>query len=225
MVDRAFYRTATEREVKLRYQGMDAWVRLYDLSAGGAMIETAGLDLAPGDQVELTFSDLVAMGGVVVWRIDGNVGIQFVSLMSDWMLERLGIEPSSRPFNEAAPRDRFGQLLARSGSSQAGNRAAGGEPSARVGLIETAIPVRLARVGGECEVGHLTSLACDRCRFAGPSGDFSAGDRILLHIGNLEEWPGIVRQAADGEVEIEFDRSLHPAVVEHISAANSSARE
>jgi hypothetical protein len=187
------------------------------------MIEAPDLDLAVADVVELTFSDLISITGTVVWRMDGSAGVRFDAVLSDRMLARLGIDPSIRMFEDAETRDRFGQLLAMPDQPASADVLPG---AAAVGpALQTAIPVRIAQAGGECWSGILTALTSSGCRFAEAPSGFASGQRILMHIGNLEEWPATVLWAAAGELEIEFDRPLHPAVVDHLCAANSSAPE
>jgi len=216
MAGRSFHRAAMDRDVRCRFEGADTWVRLYDLSAGGAMIELAGPGMAIDDEVELTFSDLVSVTGTIVWKIGHNAGVRFESVLSDWMLERLGVGASSYPFEDTIPRDRFGEPLVAQKPEPAPPPAPIEVPGQREPRLETNIPVRLAKTGGELVAGQLTNLASNGCRFADRTAQFKPGDVVAMRIGNLEEWPGTVRWAMEGEAGIEFDRPLHPAVVDHL---------
>lgn len=250
MDGRAHKRVAVDREVQCNIGGIPGWVKLYDLSAGGAMLEVGGVGLDVGDTIELNLYDLITVSGQVVWKVDGNAGVRFDSPLSDWILERLGFAATSFGFDELPPRDRYGQLLA---TSPGGTTGGAGEeqikPEAlpsewhetvqleedrrgearketsrrREERLKLNVAARLntkPRVGIE---GRLTNLSASGCSFLDPSRSFMLGDWVWLQVEPLESWRGIVRWVKGDQIGIEFERPFHPAVVDHLVATSRAA--
>jgi diguanylate cyclase (GGDEF)-like protein len=57
--------------------GSGQWpVRLRNISAGGAMVES-GRDIAPGERIELDLAEGLVLAGLVRWSCDGRLGLSF----------------------------------------------------------------------------------------------------------------------------------------------------
>ena len=80
------------RRGSLRWRGGTLAVRLRNISAEGAMIES-GQTIEPGVAVELDLSEGVKLAGEVRWSQEGRVGLRFVEAFN---LQRLGKAGSTR---------------------------------------------------------------------------------------------------------------------------------
>lgn len=80
------------RRGSLSWRGGTLAVRLRNISAEGAMIES-GQAIEPGADVELDLSEGVKLAGEVRWSQDGRVGLRFVEAFN---LQRLGKAGGSR---------------------------------------------------------------------------------------------------------------------------------
>ena len=74
------------RRGSLRWSGGILPVRVHNISAEGAMIES-GNAMAPGSEIELDLADGLRLIGQVRWSQDGRVGMQFAEKFD---LQRLG---------------------------------------------------------------------------------------------------------------------------------------
>jgi diguanylate cyclase (GGDEF)-like protein len=77
------------RRGSLRWTGGILPVRLRNISAEGAMIES-GNTMEPGSEIELDLADGLRLTGKVRWSQDGRVGLKFAE---DFNLQRLGSTP------------------------------------------------------------------------------------------------------------------------------------
>ena len=62
----------------------------------------------------------------------------------------------------------------------------------------------------------VTDLSRHGCRICAGTLWLPAGQMIILRLTGLESLLGTVRWSRDGEAGIEFERPLHPAIVEHL---------
>jgi hypothetical protein len=93
-------REARQRLVRsgtLYWSGISVPVRLSDISAGGARVETDG-DLRPGDRVELDLGEAGTRIAEIRWSHDGQIGLRFAE---DFDLDALG--RASSPILARAP--------------------------------------------------------------------------------------------------------------------------
>lgn len=63
---------------------------------------------------------------------------------------------------------------------------------------------------------RLSDISCRGCRIAAAGLHLEAGRRIILKPEGLESISGTVRWASQQFAGVEFDRALHPAVVENL---------
>lgn len=222
MDGRAHKRVAIDREVQCKIDGVPGWVMIYDLSAGGAMIEVAGYRMAVGDPVELDLYDLITMTGRVVWKVGTNAGVKFDSLVSDWILGRLGVTNSSLRFDELPARDRYGQIISESPSApvpppEDRHQPSGDAPPTKADApSDIDVKAALGTALGSCIQGRLVNLTVDGCTFLDPSATFKPGDAVWLQFETLLPWQSTVRWAEGGQVGVAFERPLHPAIADHI---------
>lgn len=66
----------------------------------------------------------------------------------------------------------------------------------------------------------VTNLSQHGCRIFGNGLWLPVEQRIILRPEGLESLLGTVRWALDNEAGIEFERSLHPAIVDHLCRLN-----
>jgi len=108
---RSWNRHLVEKEVKCRIDGERDFVFLYNLSAGGCMVERSVRPLLTGDGVELDLCDFATAQGVVVWSVENSAGVRFDTPIHEAVVRHLGFNPPSLSFEEQEPRDRFGRVL------------------------------------------------------------------------------------------------------------------
>jgi diguanylate cyclase (GGDEF)-like protein len=77
----------------LHFAGESWPVRLRNISAGGAMVES-GRELPHGEQVELDLSDGLRLASTVRWAHDGRLGLQFANAFDLSRLGRMKREPA-----------------------------------------------------------------------------------------------------------------------------------
>ena len=83
------------RRGSLRWSGGTLPVRLRNISAEGAMIES-GNDMRPESDVELDLADDLRLTGCVRWSQDGRIGLKFAEAFD---LRRLGTLRAPKPGN------------------------------------------------------------------------------------------------------------------------------
>lgn len=54
------------------------------------------------------------------------------------------------------------------------------------------------------------------CQLANAYGHLQVGSRVMLRPEGFESFVGIVRWCAHGKAGVEFESSLHPAIVDHL---------
>ncbi|WP_232496011.1 PilZ domain-containing protein [Novosphingobium kaempferiae] len=108
---RNWSRHIVEKEVACAVDGVRGLVFLYDLSMGGCMFEMTDLRDVGGRQVAVELYEYETTRGEVVWQMDRCVGVRFDTPIHDAVVRHLGFVPPVVPFEEQAPRDRFGRVL------------------------------------------------------------------------------------------------------------------
>ncbi len=111
MDERNWNRHLVEKEVPCRIAGASRRVFLYDLSAGGCMIELGDSRDALGRAVAIDLYAAETTTGEVVWQSGACVGIRFDTPLHEAVVRHVGFTPPEIPFDEQAPRDRFGRIL------------------------------------------------------------------------------------------------------------------
>ncbi|KHK93577.1 PilZ domain-containing protein [Novosphingobium malaysiense] len=111
MDERKYERVVADREIECIAAGLRSKVVLYDLSAGGCMIETRQLVLANGASVYLVLNHFLETSGQIAWQAEGHAGVQFGQMLNEAAVRFLGFSPSRQCFETMIPRDRFGRLL------------------------------------------------------------------------------------------------------------------
>ncbi|MGE3691596.1 MAG: PilZ domain-containing protein [Novosphingobium sp.] len=74
----------------------------------------------------------------------------------------------------------------------------------------------LCRTGAERKTVKLWDLSSRGCRIFMTGMNLCEGQRIVLRPDGMESFDATVRWASDDFAGIEFDRPLHPAVVDHL---------
>lgn len=243
MHGRTHRRISVDKEIRCQIGGRSDWVVLYDLSAGGAMIEVAGLEIQVGDQIQLNLHDIITASGKIAWKINGNAGVKFDGLLSNLIVEHLGFSTSTLTFDEMRPRDRLGEKIdspATELSPLAPAEASqqNGQPSdwldtatlrddrrrsdrsdgsrrkeERLAISANAKLCKSIREGVE---GRMIDLSTAGCSFLDFSNSFQPGDKVWLKMEALELWRGTVRWVRTHKVGIEFERPFYPAVLNHL---------
>lgn len=243
MHGRTHRRISVDKEIRCQIGGRSDWVVLYDLSAGGAMIEVAGLEIQVGDQIQLNLHDIITASGKIAWKINGNAGVKFDGLLSNLIVEHLGFSTSTLTFDEMRPRDRLGEkidspatelspLAPAEASQQNGQpsdwldtatlrddrrRSDRGDGSRRkeerLAISANAKLCKSIREGVE---GRMIDLSTAGCSFLDFSNSFQPGDKVWLKMEALELWRGTVRWVRTHKVGIEFERPFYPAVLNHL---------
>lgn len=111
MDGRADRRFIVDKDIECLIEGRQEWVFLYNLSAGGCMIEISRGQLRIGECMLLKLTHFIEAHGRVVWQFGGNAGIRFEERLPEMLVEKLGFQPTTTPFEDISPRDRFGRLL------------------------------------------------------------------------------------------------------------------
>ncbi|WP_338465765.1 PilZ domain-containing protein [Novosphingobium sp. ZN18A2] len=71
---------------------------------------------------------------------------------------------------------------------------------------------RYNRIGG-----RLIDISEHGCKIDLFSGSAEPGNFVTIKLDGMESWAGEVRWAEDSIVGVQFQRPLHPAIVEHLS--------
>lgn len=111
MDERNYDRFVVDTEVTCFVGERHYEVFLYDLSAGGCMIEARDAPLEGGATIHLKLNDFIEASGQVAWQAKGNAGVRFDQLLHEAAVKYLGFSSKHLPFDDMKPRDRFGQLL------------------------------------------------------------------------------------------------------------------
>jgi len=82
--------------------------------------------------------------------------------------------------------------------------------------LALAMPARCRMLSGFTEDVVIRDVSQGGCRIASHVLRLRAGERVLLRPPGMESLAGVVRWCEDHEAGIEFERSLHVAVVEHL---------
>lgn len=107
---REWDRHIVEKKIDCLGQDRRDSVFLYDLSAGGCMVEFPEAAAKPGERIELRLCKDQVVAGEVVWQVGGCAGVRFLAPIHDALVLHLGFQPPLT-FEEQAPRDRFGRAL------------------------------------------------------------------------------------------------------------------
>lgn len=243
MDGRAFRRISVDKEISCQIGDRSEWVVLYDLSAGGAMLEVGSIGLQMGEPIILNLHDIISVTGQIAWKIDGNAGVKFDGILSHVILEHLGFSSSTLHFEEQQPRGRLGEILAipalgssvsqleetpetgtwpadlLSGASLQIDRRMNDRGDAdhrkeeRLALSANAKLCLSLREGVE---GRLLDLSTAGCSFLDTTASFQSGDQVWLKMEGLENWRGTVRWVHGPKVGIKFERPFYPAVLNHL---------
>lgn len=111
MEERSWNRHVVRKEVVCTVGGVRDVVFLYDLSAGGCMIEMPPETVAVGDTVRIELGDFETALGEVVWRAESSAGVRFDAPVHEAIVRHLGFTPTATAFDKQLPRDRFGRAL------------------------------------------------------------------------------------------------------------------
>lgn len=111
MDERNWSRHLVEKEVVCRIGGTKSRVFLYDLSAGGCMIELGNARDALGHAVAIELYERETARGEIVWQSGRCVGVRFEVPLHEAVVRHVGFTPPAIPFEEQVPRDRFGRVL------------------------------------------------------------------------------------------------------------------
>ena len=84
---------------------------LYDLCAGGCMVELGDSRGVIGQRVIVDLYELDTACGEAVWQSGRCVGVRFDVPVHEAVVRHIGFTPPILPFEEKAPRDRFGRML------------------------------------------------------------------------------------------------------------------
>jgi len=240
---RAYRRVSVDRDIRCQAGSATGWVVLYDLSAGGAMIEVGGLSIEVGDEIQLNLHDLITASGKIAWKIEGNAGVKFSGILAGSIVEHLGFSSSALTFDELAPRSRSGEVLPElltASTAPSAPSSCDSDPSPS-NWQETAMvreDRRLSDRGDECRrqeerlaidakaklsisiregvEGRMIDLSTAGCSFLDPTNSFRTGDEVWLKMEALELWRGTVRWTKGEKVGIEFKRPFYPAVLNHL---------
>lgn len=111
MDERNYDRLVVDKEIECFFGERRDFVLLYDLSAGGSMIEAPKSGIKGGDSIHLKLNDFIEISGRVVWEKDGYAGVRFDHALHEAAVKFLGFSPTTTTFEQMEPRDRFGRLL------------------------------------------------------------------------------------------------------------------
>lgn len=103
---RSYSRFKTDLDIQCTFGAEKYTLGLYNLSCGGCMIEAPGIGAKEGDTVAIALNAKIVVPGIVVWRIDKNMGIKFDVPLHQRVVEHFGYRDES--FDGEDPRDRFG---------------------------------------------------------------------------------------------------------------------
>lgn len=108
---RAWSRHLVEKDVTCTLRGRPLAAFLYDLSGGGCMIELGQDGDALGEPVEMRLHGDERVRGIVVWQTGRCSGVRFDAVLHEAVVRHLGFTPPTVPFEDQAPRDRFGRMF------------------------------------------------------------------------------------------------------------------
>ncbi|MCB2058960.1 MAG: PilZ domain-containing protein [Novosphingobium sp.] len=111
MDSRADRRFVVDKDIECQIDGRVERAFLYDLSISGCMIEISKGQFEVGNALVLKLTHFIEAYGQVVWQIGENAGVRFEEQLPDVLVEKLGFQPITTPFEDILPRDRFGRLL------------------------------------------------------------------------------------------------------------------
>nr|WP_137676001.1 PilZ domain-containing protein [Parerythrobacter lutipelagi] len=107
---RSYNRFDTDQEIECRVDKTKHFVRLYNLSCGGCMIESDSDKIENGAEIKIRLGPKTIIPGRVVWRADKNAGVKFETPLHQKVVQHYGYTPSEE-FDRHDPRDRFGLPL------------------------------------------------------------------------------------------------------------------
>lgn len=108
---RNWSRHLVEKEVSFALAGARGTAFLYDLSAGGCMIELPDTSNVIGQPLSIVLYKRETAHGEVVWQLGPCVGVRFDTPIHDAVVRHVGFTPPAIAFEDQAPRDRFGRPL------------------------------------------------------------------------------------------------------------------
>jgi hypothetical protein len=250
MNSRIHGRVAVDRAIQCHINDAQEWVFLYDLSAGGAMIEVAKIKIEVGDPVRLNLYDVITINGRIAWKSEKNAGVCFDLPLGNAIVERLGFGSTALGFDEFVPRDRFGQLIP---NVLQGKAPLPGEEQSRFDRRpgdwlekaqqqedrrkqdrDAAQRRREDRLEFDAKTtlcvsmldgieGRLADLSANGCSFLVHSDTFKPRNEVWLKIEPLEPWKGTVRWVGEDRVGIEFERPFYPAIFDHLVKSSLAA--
>lgn len=215
MDGRAFRRISVDKEISCQIGDRSEWVILYDLSAGGAMLEIGSIGFQIDEAIVLNLHDIISVTGRIAWKIDGSAGVKFDHILSSLILEHLGFSCSTLRFEEQQPRGRLGEILVVPGTGSSLSQL---EETAQTGMLPdellsgTSLQVdrRMSDRGDsdrrkeerltlsakaklclslrEGVEGQLLDLSTAGCSFLDATTSFQPGDQVWLKMEGLENW-------------------------------------
>jgi len=108
---RSWDRHIVEKKIEYRDGETVGSAFLYDLSAGGCMLEFPKDGPGRGTRLELDLCRDQLVPGEVVWQVGGCAGVRFLAPIHEAVVRHLGFQPPPLSFDEQTPRDRFGRTL------------------------------------------------------------------------------------------------------------------
>lgn len=108
---RNWSRHLVDKDVPCSVGGQEAPAFLYDLSAGGCMIELRDLREVVGSAVSIDLYGAERIAGTVIWQCGPCAGVAFEAPIHDAIVRHVGFTPPPIPFEEQVHRDRFGRVL------------------------------------------------------------------------------------------------------------------
>ena len=109
--ERATDRVVTDLDIGIQLNGQLANAVMYNLSAGGCMLECDCTIPFQGDRLNLLLADRQAIRGTIAWQVEHFCGVSFDDLLDTAIVLSLGFQEPGDRFAESLPRDRFGRLL------------------------------------------------------------------------------------------------------------------
>lgn len=111
MDSRNWNRHLVDKDVTCSITGVEGRGFVYDLSAGGCMIELHDLQRMIGSPITLDIYGPEPTTGTVVWQWRQCVGVCFDAVLHEAVVRHIGFTPPTVPFEEQVHRDRFGRVL------------------------------------------------------------------------------------------------------------------
>lgn len=127
---RNWSRHLVDKDVSCSVGGIQGPGFLYDLSAGGCMIELRDSRDVTGSLVALDLYGPEPTRGIVVWQWQRCVGVRFDAPLHEAVVRHVGFTPPAIPFEDQLHRDRFGRVLPplEAGGRRRYRRSAGAAP-------------------------------------------------------------------------------------------------